>query len=78
MGLEYTSQYTVNDDIRSLAVYVNGDRRYVLSEENSFSILLPSEEEIASLVVVPVWASGGELIEDAVIVPLHDEISDPS
>lgn len=70
--LEYTPQYTVNDDIRSLAVYVNGDRRYVLSEENSFSIQLPREDEIASLVVVPVWASGGELIEDAVIVPLHD------
>lgn len=68
---EYTHQYTVNDDIRCLTVYVNGDRRYVLSEENNFSIQLPREDKITSLVVVPIWASGGELIEDAVIVPLH-------
>lgn len=69
---DYTPQYTVNDDIRSLAVYVNGDRRYVLSQENDFSVRLPRGDAIASLVVVPIWASGGELIEDAVVVPLGE------
>lgn len=71
-AFDYTPQYTVNDDIRSLAVYVNGDRRYVLSQENDFSVRLPRGDAIASLVVVPIWASGGELIEDAVVVPLGE------
>lgn len=71
-AFDYTPQYTVNDDIRSLAVYVNGDRRYVLSQENGFGIQLPRGDAIASLVVVPIWASGGELIEDAVVVPLGE------
>lgn len=71
--LEYTPQYTVNDDIRDIAVYVNGDHRYVLSAANGFSVCLSDREKITSLVVTPIWASGGEQIEeDAVIVPLHD------
>lgn len=70
--LEYTPQYTVNDDIKSLAVYVNDNHRYVLSEENGFSMELPKMGGIASLVVVPVWASGGEIVEDSVIVAVPD------
>ena len=70
---EYTPQYTVNDDIRDIAVYVNGDHRYVLSAANDFSVRLSGGEKITSLVVTPIWASGGEQIEeDAVIVPLYD------
>lgn len=69
-NVEYTSKYTVNDDIIEIAVYANGTNRYVLSASNGYSVLVLLEDQLTSLVLVPIWASGGELIEDAVIVPL--------
>lgn len=71
--IHYPPEYTVNDDIKSIALYINGDDRYILSEENLFTVPLSQAEEIATLVAVPIWASGGELMEDAVIIPLRDE-----
>ena len=68
-NVEYTSKYTVNDDIIEIAVYANGTNRYVLSASNGYSVLVLLEDQLTSLVLVPIWASGGELIEDAVIVP---------
>lgn len=69
-NIEYTPKYTVNDDIESIAVYVNGNDRFVLSISNNYSANIILEDQLTSLVLVPIWASGGELIEDAVIVPL--------
>ncbi len=69
-SIEYTPKYTVNDDIESIAVYVNGNDRFVLSISNDYSANIILEDQLTSLVLVPIWASGGELIEDAVIVPL--------
>lgn len=69
-NIEYTPKYTVNDDIESIAVYVNGNDRFVLSTSNNYSANIILEDQLTSLVLVPIWASGGELIEDAVIVPL--------
>lgn len=69
-NIEYTSQYTVNDDIEDIAVYANGNNRYVLTASNDYSVLVLLEDQLTSLVLVPIWASGGELIEDAVIVPI--------
>ena len=69
---EYTPRYTVNDDLMGLAIYVNGDKRYILSEEDDFNVRLPHMDKTTSLVVVPIWASGGEILEDLVIIPIFD------
>lgn len=71
-NIEYTPKYTVNDDIESIAVYVNGNNRFVLSTSNNYSSNIILEDQLTSLVLVPIWACGGELIEDAVIVPLSN------
>lgn len=70
--IEYTPKYTVNDHIESIAVYINGDDRYILSAANDYSVHALLEEQLTSLVLVPIWASGGELTEDSIVVPIFN------
>ena len=72
LTITYPKAYTVNDDILAFVLYVNGEKKATLDPTDSlcerFYGRFSSPKSINSLVLLPVWGKGGELLEDIHII----------